>query len=109
MTDRITELSAAFAPCDLPGLAAELWRVNIEIGETKRKLAELRNDRKPIEQALMALMAKAGGEVVEGDHPPLRLAWGWEYDYGKQTGKRIPVLEFDREASRRIGRTGEQE
>jgi len=96
MTDRISELSAAFAPCDLPGLAAELWRVNCEIGDANRLLAELRRDRKPIEQALMALMAKAGGEVVEGEHPPLRLAWGWDYDYAKQTGIRVPVLEFDK-------------
>ena len=71
------------------------------IYEAKRVLEELRSDRKPIEQALMSLMAKAGGEVIESDeHPPLRLVWGWAYDYGNQTGVRVPVLEFDRPDNR---------
>lgn len=93
----ITELSSAFAPCDLPGLAKALWEKHLAIGDANRLLNELRNDRKPIEQALMALMAKSGGEVVEGDHPPLRLVWNWSYNYTKQTGERVPVLEFDKE------------
>ena len=92
------DLSEAFAPCTRPGLASALWQKNLEIGALNRKLYEARNERTAIEKALMGLMAKSGGEVVESpDHPPLRLAWGWDFDYVHHTGKRVPVLEFDKE------------
>lgn len=90
---KITELSQAFAPCDPAGLAAEIWRLDVEIGQ----LSTLRRERDRLEEILLhLLLTKGGGEVIVGDHPPLRLVHGWEYDYTKQIGRRVPKLEFDK-------------
>lgn len=54
----IEELSEAFAPCTIPGLADEWQRLN-------REIADIRRERDNIEAILLA-HCETTGEVVEG-------------------------------------------
>lgn len=60
--ERIAELSMAFHPATIPGLADEIWRLNLVI-------AEARKERDNLERIVLEHCIKTG-ETVQGENSP---------------------------------------
>lgn len=87
---KVEQLSEAFAPCTVAGLADEVWKINLEIGE-------LRKRRDHLEEIVLNHCMKTGEEVKGEFAPPCRAidyvaeiklngepVWKWRLEFDKE-------------------------